>query len=175
MLVHLAPTFPPMRKFEHIRVRMFEDFLPTQNSRTMLKFDTIAISMIYPWISQNVFTFILCLMLVELYMHKKHLQPWICQDHFHHMMHQGPSSQSLLKLDMLVFQLLWLWIGNKDGTCYMWSTLLWTFTSNMTQFFTIQTKIIYTSKLFLLLCEGLESCLVNLHGIILQQGCRRLG
>jgi hypothetical protein len=40
-------------------------------------------------------------------------------DHFHYMMHQGLTSRSLLKLDMLVFQFLWLWVGNKNGTCCM--------------------------------------------------------
>jgi hypothetical protein len=36
-------------------------------------------------------------------------------DHSHYMMNQSSASQSLLKLDMLVFQLFQLWVGNKDG------------------------------------------------------------
>jgi len=79
MFVHLVPTFPLARKFEHIKVHMFENLLPTQNSRTILRLDTIATSMIYPWIFRNVFIFVLCLM--QLYMHRKHLQPWIL--HYH--------------------------------------------------------------------------------------------
>jgi hypothetical protein len=83
------------------------------------------------------------------------------------MMHQVPTLQSLLKLEMLVFQLFSiLWIDNKDDACCMWSTLLWTFTKNMTWFSTTQTKIICTSMLFLLPHEGLESCLINLYGVI---------
>ncbi len=81
MLVHLALTFLPKLKFEHIRVRMFENMLLMQNSRTMLKPDTIATSMIYPWIFGNMFTSVLCIMRVEVYMHKKHLQPQILHCH----------------------------------------------------------------------------------------------
>jgi hypothetical protein len=81
MFMHLAPTFPLAHKFEHIRVHMFEDLFPTQNSCTMLRLDTIATSMIYPWIFRNVITFVLCLMRVKLYMHKKHFQPWILHCH----------------------------------------------------------------------------------------------
>jgi hypothetical protein len=35
----------------------------------------------------------------------------------------------------------------------------------MTWFFTIQTRIVCTSTLFLLLYKGLESCLTNMHGL----------
>jgi len=63
-------------------------------------------------------------------------------DHYYYMMHQALTSWSLLILDMLVFLFLWLWIGNKDGVCCMWSVLLWTFMNNMTWFFTIQIKIV---------------------------------
>jgi hypothetical protein len=52
-------------------------------------------------------------------------------DHSHYMMHQGLASRSLLRLDMFVFQLLWLWIGNRDGVYYTWSMLLWTLMNNM--------------------------------------------
>jgi hypothetical protein len=84
-------------------------------------------------------------------------------DHFHYMMHQSPASWSLLKLDMFISRLFWLWIGNKCGMCYMWTTFLWTFTNNMTWFSTIQTKIIFMLTLFFLIHEGLESCFINLH------------
>jgi len=79
MFVHLAPTFPLAHKFEHIRVRMFENLLPTQNFHTILRLDTIATLMIYPWIFQNLFIFVLYFM--QLYMHRYHLQPWIL--HYH--------------------------------------------------------------------------------------------
>jgi hypothetical protein len=72
-------------------------------------------------------------------------------DHSYYMMHQGLALQSLLKLDMLIFRLLWLWIGNRIVTCYMWTTFFWTFTSNMIWFSTIQTKIIGMLTLLLLL------------------------
>jgi len=68
------------------------------------------------------------------------------------MVDQSPTSRSLLKMDMLGFRLLWLWIGNKDGTCYMWTTFCWTFMSNMTWFSTIQTRIVCTSTLFFFGC-----------------------
>jgi hypothetical protein len=45
-------------------------------------------------------------------------------DHSHYMMHQRPTSWSLLRLDMLVSQLFCLWIVNRNGTCYMWTTFL---------------------------------------------------
>jgi hypothetical protein len=99
----------------------------------------------------------------------------ISWEHYHYMVYQGPNSWSLLKFNMLVFWLLWLCISNRYSACYMWSTLLWTFTSNMTWFSTIQTKIICMSMLLLLLHEGLESCLTNLHGIVFWWGCRKLG
>ncbi len=38
-----------------------------------------------------------------------------------------------------------------------------------------QTKVVCTSTFLLLLCEGLESYLINMHGVILWWGCRRLG
>jgi hypothetical protein len=84
-------------------------------------------------------------------------------DHFHYIMHQGLVSQSLFRLDMLIFWFLWLWIDNRVVTCYMWTTLLWTFTSNMIWFSTVQTKIICMLMLLLLFHEGLESCLVTLR------------
>ncbi len=68
---------------------------------------------------------------------------------------------------IFVFQLLWLWIGNRNGVCNMWSMLLWTLTSNMTWFSTLQTKIIFTSMLFFLFCEGFKYCLINLHGVVI--------
>jgi hypothetical protein len=83
-------------------------------------------------------------------------------DHFHYLMHQGLTSQSLLRLDMFIFWLLWSWIGKRAVTCCMWTTLLWTFTSNMIWFSTIQTKIIGTLTLFFLLHQGLEACLITL-------------
>jgi hypothetical protein len=51
-------------------------------------------------------------------------------DHFHYMMHQSLALWTLLRLDMLVFLLLWLWIGNKDGVCCMQSTFFWTLMNN---------------------------------------------
>jgi hypothetical protein len=45
-------------------------------------------------------------------------------DHSHYMMHQRPTLWSLLKLNMFVSRLLCLWIGNRNGTWYMWTTFL---------------------------------------------------
>jgi hypothetical protein len=75
---------------------------------------------------------------------------------------------------MLVFQLLWLQIGDRNGTCCMKTMLPWTFTNNMTWFSTIQTKIVCMSTLFILFHEGLESCLINMHGVLLWWGCQGL-
>ncbi len=75
----------------------------------------------------------------------------ISWDHSHYMMHQCLASWSLLILDMFVFWFLSLWIGNRNGVCCMWSMFFWTFMNNMTWFFTIQTKIVCTLALFLLL------------------------
>jgi hypothetical protein len=60
-----------------------------------------------------------------------------------------------------------LWIGNRNGVCCMWSMLIWALTSNMTCLSTIQKKIVCISILFLLVHEGFESYLINLHGVVL--------
>jgi hypothetical protein len=90
-------------------------------------------------------------------------------------LHDASRSRSLLKLDMLIFWLFWLWISNSSGGCYMWSTFLWTITSNMALYFTIQTKIVCMSTLLFLLREGFEYNIINLHGFNFWQGCWRLG
>jgi hypothetical protein len=88
-------------------------------------------------------------------------------DHFHYMMHQNSTSQSPIRLDMLVFRLLSLWIDNKR-----WCVLHVVHASLDTHeqhdlVFHNTNKYYYTSTLFLLLHEGLESCLINLHGVVL--------
>jgi hypothetical protein len=86
-------------------------------------------------------------------------------DHFHYMMHQGLASWSLLKLDMLVFQLLWLGISNRENMCYMWSTLLWTLTINMTWFSTIQIKMFVRQRCFSCSVRGLNLVLSICKGL----------
>ncbi len=78
----------------------------------------------------------------------------IAWDHLHYMMHQNPTLWSLLSLDMFILFIYLLGFGNKGGTCFMLTTLLWIFTINMTWFFTIQTKIVYMSMLNFLFCGG---------------------
>jgi hypothetical protein len=57
-----------------------------------------------------------------------------------------------------------------EMACCTWFTFLWTFTSNMILFSIIQTKIVYMLALFFLFREGLESCFINMHEVIIWQG-----
>jgi len=90
----------------------------------------------------------------------------IVGDHFHHKVHEHLASWSLLKLDMFVFQLFWLWVGSKNGTSCMLTMFLWTISSHMAWIFAIQTKIISALMLFFLFCEGDKLSLIDLHGIV---------
>jgi hypothetical protein len=77
-------------------------------------------------------------------------------DHFHHMTHEGLGSQSLFKLDVFVFRLIKLWLSNRNGLCYMLTTLFWTFTCYITYFSILQTKIICMLCLFFNFVKGLN-------------------
>ncbi len=44
------------------------------------------------------------------------------------------TSWSLLRLDILLSQVLKLWVGNRSGPCYMLTLFFLTFTSNMASF-----------------------------------------
>jgi hypothetical protein len=84
------------------------------------------------------------------------------------IMHQGSTSCTLLRFDTFVSWFFKLWVVNKNGMCNVLTMFFWTFMNDMNMFSTIQTKIVYTSLLLLLLHEKIESiCFINLHETIL--------
>jgi hypothetical protein len=91
------------------------------------------------------------------------------------IMHQGSTSHTLLKFDIFVSWFFKLWVANKNGMCYVLTMFFWRFTNNMNLFSTIQTKIVYTSLLLLLLHENIESCFINLHGLSFNEVAIRWG
>jgi hypothetical protein len=87
------------------------------------------------------------------------------------MMHRRLVSWSLLRLDILVSLLFWsLGSGRSCGACHMLNTFLWTNTSYVPWFSTIQIEIVYMPTLFFLICEWFKTWLVDLHGAVI--GCR---
>jgi hypothetical protein len=91
------------------------------------------------------------------------------------MMHQNSTLQSPLRVDMLVFRLLSLWIDSKKWcVLHVVHASLDIHEQHDLVFHNIN-KVYYTLTLFLLLHEGLESCLINFHGVVLWWSCWKLG